>query len=79
MWERQQNVDPEKREIQLMQAYQAELTKYQKYTGFCPVRERIDQRIKYFMVFASRHHDAMLLLNDIMLNAYFGGMHDVSL
>src|SRR5664280_2059824 len=39
-------------------------------TGCCPVREGARKRIKYFVVFASRHPDAMLLLNDIMLDAY---------
>lgn len=76
MW--QEGIDPEEREIQLMKDYQQKLTYYLEYTGCCPVREQIDRRIKYFIVFASRHEDAMLLLNDIMLRAYFSGMHEAS-
>ncbi len=76
MW--QQNVSPEVRESQLIEAYRAKLAQYLPYTGSCPVRERTDRRIKYFIVFASRHSHTMLLLNDIMANAYFSRMHDAS-
>ena len=73
MW--QQNVTREDREKQLINAYQAKLAQYLSFTGSCPVRERTDTRIKYFIVFASRQADAMLLLNDIMVRAYFARMH----
>jgi three-Cys-motif partner protein len=73
MW--QQNASGEDREKQLIDAYRAKLAHYLPFTGSCPVRERTDTRIKYFIVFASRQSDAMLLLNDIMVRAYFARMH----
>ena len=73
MW--QQNTNREVRETQLIEAYRGKLAQYLPYTGSCPVRERTDKRIKYFIVFASRHIDALILLNDIMAKAYFGEMH----
>jgi len=70
-----QDVDTEKRDIQLIEAYQKKLADYFSYTGSCPVREKTSTRIKYFIVFASHHKDALILLNDIMINAYFARMH----
>ncbi len=70
-----QNVDAEKREMQLIEAYQKKLADYFLYARSCPVREGTGKRIKYFIVFASHHRDALILLNDIMANAYFAGMH----
>lgn len=72
MW--QPNMKSEDCEMQLMAAYKAKLAEYLPYVGFCPVRERLDRRIKYFVVFASHHPDAMVKLNDIMANAYFDGL-----
>lgn len=45
-------------------------TGYLKYTGSCPVQESSRSRVKYYMIFASRHIDAMTLLNDNMLKAF---------
>lgn len=73
MW--QQQATREDREFQLINAYRAKLAQYMPFTGSCPVRERTDSRIKYFIIFASRHEDSMVLLNDIMAKAYFSGMH----
>jgi len=70
-----QDLDAEKREIQLIEAYQKRIAESFSYTGSCPVREGTGKRIKYFIVFASNHRHALLLLNDIMANAYFSGMH----
>src|SRR5216683_4415998 len=70
-----QEIDAEERERQLIQAYQDKLAQYLRFTRSCPVRERTDRRIKYFIVFASQHIDALILLNDIMTRAYFSGMH----
>ncbi len=74
-----QDIDAEKREIQLIEAYQKKLAEHLPYTRSCPVRERTDKRIKYFIVFASHHRDALVLLNDIMVNAYFAGMYQADL
>ena len=74
-----QDSDAEKREVQLIEAYQKKLAGYLPYTRSCPVREGTGKRIKYFIVFASHHRDALILLNDIMVNAYFAGMHQADL
>ena len=74
-----QDGDAEKREVQLIEAYQKKLVGYFPYTRSCPVREGTGKRIKYFIVFASHHRDALFLLNDIMVNAYFAGMHQADL
>ena len=76
MW--QQNVSSEEREFQLIKAYQDKLTQYLAFVGSCPVRLQTDKRIKYFIVFASGHEDSMLLMNDIMVNAYFAKMHEAA-
>jgi hypothetical protein len=76
MWQKAGSA--EEHEQQLIGAYQARLAQYLTYTGSCPVREGINRRIKYFIVFASRHPDSMLLLNDIMTIAYFNRMHQAS-
>jgi hypothetical protein len=70
-----QDLDTERREVQLIEAYQKKLAASFSYTGSCPVREGTGKRVKYFIVFASHHRDALLLLNDRMVNAYFTGMH----
>jgi hypothetical protein len=72
-------VDRGSRERQLMDAYRNRLAKYLPYTGMCPVRETPGSPVKYFIVFASRHPDAMLLMNDAMADAYFGHMHQTSM
>jgi three-Cys-motif partner protein len=73
----QSNKSVRNREIELMEAYRNKLKQYLPFTGSCPVRTKNDGRTKYFIVFASRHPDAMLLLNDIMLDAYFSRMHEI--
>lgn len=65
----------EEKEFALIREYQALIANYLPYTGSCPVRENTSSRIKYFITFASRHIDAMLLMNDEMCKAYFGEMH----
>lgn len=65
----------EQREWQLIDAYCNQLKQYLPYTGYCPVREAQDTRIKYFIVFASRHPHTIVLMNDIMAKAYHGHMH----
>jgi three-Cys-motif partner protein len=72
----QQNASREDREKRLIEAYRAKLAAFLPFTGSCPVRERTDSRTKYFIVFASRQLDAMVLLNDIMVKAYFSRMHE---
>ncbi|MCL4262442.1 MAG: three-Cys-motif partner protein TcmP [Anaerolineae bacterium] len=64
------------KEFAVMEEYRNLISQYLPYTGSCPVRESTSSRIKYFITFASRHIDAMLLLNDEMCKAYFGQMHE---
>jgi len=71
----QQDIDTGIKEIQLIEYYLEKLRQYLPYTGYCPVRPKSDERVKYFIVFASRHPDAMLLMNNNMHKAYFSNMH----
>lgn len=66
----------EEREFQLIEAYCARFAAHLPYTGYCPVREGEHKRIKYFIVFASRHPHAMLLMHDAMIKAYHERMHE---
>jgi three-Cys-motif partner protein len=45
------------------------------YTGSCPVREKDDSVLKYFITFCSRHPDALVLMNDAMCKAYNEQVH----
>jgi len=58
------------KEERVVAAYCDQLRRYTRYACSCPVRNRDDERVKYYIVFASRHIDALLLMNDIMLSAY---------
>lgn len=70
------NISAEDREFRLIKAYKEKLVNYLPFIGSCPVREGSDHRIKYFIVFASRHPDAMLLMHNAMMKAYFKRMHE---
>lgn len=72
------SISAEQREFKLIEAYRSKLAGYLPYTGCCPVREGPQDRIKYFIVFMSRHPDAMLLMNESMIKAYFMRMHEDS-
>jgi three-Cys-motif partner protein len=58
------------RDRKVVERYCQELQKYLPFTGFCPVQETKTERTKYFIVFCSRHPDALLVMNDIMRKAY---------
>lgn len=66
----------DEREKRLIDAYVAKLNSYLPYAGCCPVREGPRDRTKYFIVFVSRHPDAMVLMNDAMIKAYFMRMNE---
>jgi len=70
-----EGMSPEEREFLLIDAYKSKLTQYLPFVGSCPVRASARERIKYFIVFASRHGDAMLKMNDAMAKAYSKYMH----
>jgi hypothetical protein len=66
----------EGKEFALIQEYQQRIARFLPYTGSCPVREDSKSRVKYFIMFASRHPDTMLIMNDAMCKAYFKQMHE---
>jgi spore photoproduct lyase len=74
MWN--ESLCPEDKEIKVIKKYRELLKKYLPYIGSCPVRERDDKRVKYFITICSRHPDAMYLMNDAMCKAYFKYMHE---
>lgn len=66
------------RERDLVAHYRERLasTGYLAFTGACPIREKSESATKYFMVFASRHPDSMLIFNDEMCKSYNSYMDD---
>ena len=70
-----QDIEAKERELSVIQAYQDKLAHFLPFTGSCPVQAKTNGRIKYFIVFASGHKDALILLNDSMIKAYVAGMH----
>jgi three-Cys-motif partner protein len=67
-----EELTPREREEHVIEGYRALLssTNYLTYSGACPVQESRDSRAKYYMIFASRHLDAMKLFNDEMIKAF---------
>jgi hypothetical protein len=68
MWD--DRIAPADKEEQIVNAYKQRLARFLRYVCSCPVREADETRVKYHIVFASRHVDGLLLMNDIMLDAY---------
>ena len=73
MWS---NLPAKEKEQLVIKNYVQLLQKYLPFAGFCPVRERANKRVKYYIIFCSRHQDALLLMNNIMCKAYFKRMHE---
>jgi len=67
---------PAERVANVLKEYQRRLAQYLPYIGSCPVKESEGTAIKYYMVFCSRHPDALLLMNDQMCAAYNQYMHE---
>ncbi len=61
---------PAQKEEKVIASYCDRLRDSTGFACWCPVRNRDDERVKYYIVFASRHVHALCLMNDIMLNAY---------
>jgi len=74
MWS---NLPTEEKEKRILDKYARLLKQYLTFAGCCPVRERLGRRTKYYIIFASRHPDALTLMNDIMYKAYFEIMYEV--
>lgn len=75
MWS---DVSAAEKEKQVIEMYLNRLMRYLPYAGSCPVREKISTRTKYYILFCSRHPDALTLMNDIMHKAYFGALSESS-
>ena len=65
----------QERENRLIKAYVSKLASYLPYADCCPVREGPNTVTKYYIVFVSRHPDAMVIMNDAMYKAYNTRMH----
>jgi len=72
------NLSREKKEQSVVGEYMARLKTALPYVGSCPVREKEGAVVKYFITFASRHPDALLLMNDTMCAAYNEYIHEVT-
>jgi three-Cys-motif partner protein len=77
MWD--DRIGPADKEERIVNAYKQRLARFLRYVCSCPVREADETRVKYHIVFASRHVDALLLMNDIMLDAYNQHTFDAAL
>lgn len=66
----QADAETHERESALISAYTRKLRGYLRYVGYCPVRETAGGRTKYYLIFASRHHEAIRLMNDRMAKDY---------
>jgi len=77
MWDG--DIMPADKEERIVSAYKQRLARFLGYVCSCPVREADEARVKYHIVFASRHIDALLLMNDIMLDAYHEHAFDTAL
>lgn len=63
---------PDEQINSLMIEYSSKLRNYLNNVGFCPVFEKgPGSQLKYYLIFASRHVDAAILLNDIMFKAFW--------
>ncbi len=65
----------EEKEYKLITTYLEHIKTHLPFTGFCPVRAKPNQRIKYFLIFCSRHEDALVIMNDAMCTAYEKAMY----
>jgi len=74
MWS---DLSPEEKERQVVEKYIELLKRHLPYAGYCPVREKTDGRVKYYIIFCSRHQDALNLMNDIMYKAYYETLHEM--
>ncbi|MBW2038610.1 MAG: three-Cys-motif partner protein TcmP [Deltaproteobacteria bacterium] len=74
MWS---NLSANEKERQVVEKYVGLLKRYLPYAGYCPVREKPDGRVKYYIIFCSRHQDALFLMNDIMYTAYYETLHEM--
>ena len=59
-------LSPPERELAVVEAYKEKYKIYFRYVCSCPVKEKDANVAKYHLIFASRHFDALDLMNDIM-------------
>jgi three-Cys-motif partner protein len=77
MWD--DKITPAEKEELIVAAYKQRMSRHLQYVCNCPVRESDGTHVKYHIVFGSRHVDALVLMNDIMLDAYNDHTFDVAL
>lgn len=71
------NMDAKQRELEVVKGYIERLRTGLPYAGYCPVRETSTSQTKYYMIFASRSDDAMMLMNDNMYKAFNRYMNEI--
>ncbi len=65
------NLSTEERINKIVNEYCNNIRQYLPYVGFCPVYQKTEySALKYCIIFASRHPDAQILMNNIMFRAY---------
>lgn len=71
----------QEREKRLIENYVANLSSngYLKFTGYCPIQEARTTPTKYYMIFASTHRDARLLMNDEMIKSFNTYMNEIEM
>ena len=67
---------PYAKERAVIARFADELAQYLPFTGYCPVSEKADSAVKYYITFASGHVDALVLMNNSMCKAYEGYIFD---
>lgn len=72
-------LEPAEKERSVIGEYVSRLKRLLPYAGSCPVREEEGTRVKYFITFCSRHPDAIILMNDIMCDAYNQHIYEASI
>ena len=75
MWS---DIPAKEKEKKVVELYVNRLKNYLPYAGYCPVREKIGTRTKYYIIFCSRHPDVLVLMNDIMHKAYFRILSEIT-
>ena len=62
---------PDERRQNVLEAYKEKLNLFLPYVGYCPIYESDEySTMKYAIFFASRHPDAIMIMNNIMRRAF---------
>ncbi len=63
------NIGSDEKESRIVELYKDKLRRYFDYVGSCPVPYK-DNKVKYHLIYATNHFDGLIIMNDIMYNAY---------